>query len=321
MNLSIYSKGKPSQLAYQMELELSSFYYDTHIQLKGEFGSIKLQKVDFPDCHTWLAHYQLSQSIFIKGSTTEPILQLYFPITEGFEDQLKGLEDGQKRPHALAIYFTYASEPAFLLESTLSRFLVVQYGPSYFTADQHKLLESLMHRQESTGNIFSTAQQVIPDPTLLQVLHQIISYPVEDAYLPRYLKAKTEELLVHFLKHTEQLQLSLQQFTPKELEDLQQAIAILKAGYGERLSYFQLAKRIGMNAYTLKKKFKAYTGYTIPEYQLNVRMERADQLLMETDLPVGEIGQQIGYKNLSNFSETFKKHFGISPKARRKKVD
>ena len=48
-------------------------------------------------------------------------------------------------------------------------------------------------------------------------------------------------------------------------------------------------------------------------YIANYRMERACHLLTDTELPVSEIAHAVGFEQPGYFSNTFRRHFGISP--------
>jgi AraC-like DNA-binding protein len=43
------------------------------------------------------------------------------------------------------------------------------------------------------------------------------------------------------------------------------------------------------------------------------RFDRARSLLLQTDLPVADIAEQLGFRDVSHFSRAFSKHFGTSP--------
>lgn len=53
-------------------------------------------------------------------------------------------------------------------------------------------------------------------------------------------------------------------------------------------------------------------------YILYFKMAKADRLLKIKDLSIEEIAEMTGYENIYHFSNTFKKHFGISPSSYRK---
>lgn len=59
--------------------------------------------------------------------------------------------------------------------------------------------------------------------------------------------------------------------------------------------------------------FKQETGCGFVNYLTQVRLTQAAWLLDNTDSPVGEIAQQVGYSEPAYFSYVFKKRYGVSP--------
>ena len=66
--------------------------------------------------------------------------------------------------------------------------------------------------------------------------------------------------------------------------------------------------------------FKYYYGISPLSYVNTLRMERAKNLLRDTDLTVSETANRLGYNNLGYFSRIFKKIVGVSPGTFRQKV-
>lgn len=64
--------------------------------------------------------------------------------------------------------------------------------------------------------------------------------------------------------------------------------------------------------------FKKYTGKTVVEYLRNIKINKACELLKNTDTPVIEISNILGYASLSHFNRVFKDYSGITPAAYRK---
>lgn len=69
----------------------------------------------------------------------------------------------------------------------------------------------------------------------------------------------------------------------------------------------------GTSPFYLSKLFKEETGETFINYLTDKRLEKAKQLLIETDLSVKEITGQTGYNDQNYFSRLFKNKFGVSP--------
>ena len=66
------------------------------------------------------------------------------------------------------------------------------------------------------------------------------------------------------------------------------------------------------------EQFKKYTGKTVVEYLKNIKMNKACELLKNTDTQIIEISNILGYASLSHFNRLFKAHLGITPAAYRK---
>ncbi|WP_405380875.1 helix-turn-helix domain-containing protein [Maribacter sp. LLG6340-A2] len=79
-------------------------------------------------------------------------------------------------------------------------------------------------------------------------------------------------------------------------------------------SVAELSKEVGMNKTVLNREFLRVFGQTVHEYSINQKIEKAKLLLVNTDLPIYEIAEQIGYKNATHFSAAFKRQEGTSPK-------
>ena len=59
--------------------------------------------------------------------------------------------------------------------------------------------------------------------------------------------------------------------------------------------------------------FKKKTGYSPTSYLHHIRMEKAAQLLRETDDTVQNISVQVGFANFGTFYKAFKREFGVAP--------
>lgn len=74
-----------------------------------------------------------------------------------------------------------------------------------------------------------------------------------------------------------------------------------------------LAKEVGMSHSVLYRKVMALTDKPVNDLIRSIRLQRAQQLLRETHLPVGEISDMTGFSNAKYFSTCFRTLFGISP--------
>lgn len=79
------------------------------------------------------------------------------------------------------------------------------------------------------------------------------------------------------------------------------------------LTLNRLAEIGCFNASYLSRLFKQVYGCNISEYVMNMRMERAKELLISTTDKINEISVKVGYLSAHSFTRTFKNAVGISP--------
>ncbi|ULL15344.1 AraC family transcriptional regulator [Paenibacillus sp. H1-7] len=87
------------------------------------------------------------------------------------------------------------------------------------------------------------------------------------------------------------------------------------------LSLNKLSDHFELNPRYLSKLFKEEFGEKFIDYMLKVRLEEASRLLLQTELPVQEIAERVGYQHVISFHRAFKNMFGLPPGDYRKKSD
>lgn len=70
----------------------------------------------------------------------------------------------------------------------------------------------------------------------------------------------------------------------------------------------------------LRSLFKEVTGKTILEYSIELRMEKAAELLKNKSLKIKEVSAAVGYENVSYFGMLFQRKYGVTPNEYRKMV-
>ena len=70
---------------------------------------------------------------------------------------------------------------------------------------------------------------------------------------------------------------------------------------------------VAMNECYLKKGFKALVGKTIHDFQQELRITKAKEMLQLQGQTVSEVANSLGYSSISHFSTAFKKATGMKP--------
>lgn len=87
----------------------------------------------------------------------------------------------------------------------------------------------------------------------------------------------------------------------------------------DNITVTNIAEELHFNAQYLMRAFKSKTGMSIVEYITKARMDRAKNILDETNLPIKEISYLVGYSDYAYFTRVFRKEFGESPSQFRNK--
>ena len=70
---------------------------------------------------------------------------------------------------------------------------------------------------------------------------------------------------------------------------------------------------VNISPYYFSKIFKEGTGENFIEYLTNIRIEKAKELLGNSDYSMKEICVMVGYSDPNYFSRSFKKNVGVTP--------
>lgn len=87
------------------------------------------------------------------------------------------------------------------------------------------------------------------------------------------------------------------------------------------MSLDQIAKNMYLSPVYISKIFKEQTGDSPINYLINVRLEKAKEMLEDGRGNIRSISAMVGYEDVYHFSKLFKKHYGVSPMNYRKKIE
>lgn len=94
---------------------------------------------------------------------------------------------------------------------------------------------------------------------------------------------------------------------------------IIQTQYTSPITIESIAKAMHFTPNYIGTVFKTAKGCGINRYLMGVRLENAQRLLKESDLPASDIALQCGFDNISYFHSSFKKEKGITPTEYRQK--
>lgn len=89
----------------------------------------------------------------------------------------------------------------------------------------------------------------------------------------------------------------------------------------ERMSLDDLSQSVYLNKSYISHIFKKVSGLSLTEFMVDVKIDRAKILLLDSERKIYEIAEQIGYNDVEYFRKKFKDSTGLSPTEYRKKLN
>lgn len=102
-------------------------------------------------------------------------------------------------------------------------------------------------------------------------------------------------------------------FSKSQVQIAKEVRELLTNDPGKRYSAAELAKRYGVSETSLKNYFRGVYGCGYGEFQNEMRMERAAELLRGDRQKVSAVGAQSGFSNQSAFARAFREYYGVTP--------
>jgi len=98
---------------------------------------------------------------------------------------------------------------------------------------------------------------------------------------------------------------------------LKRVFAHLSTADNPAVDYSKLATEVGMSLSSLRRQFKQAAGISMHAYALQCKISTARSLLIESQMPIKEIAERLGYSDIYYFTRQFRELSGLPPAAYR----
>ncbi len=233
-----------------------------------------------------------------------------FLLIHSLKSQIPNLPSGASllvNPNQAAS-FTFNRKRAELLLARIAPELLIE------TATRLRMLRagsSLLFRQPLTP---------LTNDARLRATLESIAAEMEngDAGWREVIRSLVNQLAIHLLRahintpRSDEIELSRVGIVDRRLR---RAIEFMHDNCGRELNLAEIASAAYLSEFHFARLFKKITGATPHAYLASLRIEKARRLLAETDLPITEIGAQVGYASQSHFTKVFREATGMTPRA------
>ena len=188
-------------------------------------------------------------------------------------------------------------------------YLAVSIGFKKELLEKH--LSSINIDLESFYRALLQSNQIILTKSLEKVAMEILNCKMSTPAADFFFKAKANEWISRVIDtYLNRKNYKIESDDDKALEDVAR---FLDDHFSININQRTLEKISKMSGTKLKNLFKEKYGQSITEYTQRKRMNVAETLLLNTELPIKEIAESVGYTSHSKFSIYYKRYKGKLP--------
>jgi len=293
------------------------------IRKSGYFGEILLQETSGDYVSTWFKQYNIIRDTSLQYTSEQPLLSLQINRHIPYMLSINGMENITFLEEQYNLLYLPHIDIKSVLKQGVYNTTEVHYELGYLQKwhEHIPLLDKLLKSIEKNIPAKLTKENSNATSQMLHILHEMENCTFVNDLRIMYMEAKALELLslcLHKASNSVQTG-SMETLKPNQIEKLHYAKAYLSQHIDSPVSINEVARKVGMNDYMLKRGFKQLFGIAMYDYLIEIRMEESRKLLLDSELHISEVAYKMGYSSISNFSTAFKKRYGYSPSAFKKK--
>ncbi|WP_160712888.1 helix-turn-helix transcriptional regulator [Chitinophaga solisilvae] len=284
----------------------------------GDYGTLIFQEIPGEHFSIWYSAYIMQQTTCLYGSGDIQSLELHFTLL----DEQVCLLDGLGKVVVPAwrynlTYLPFIDNRASFREGSICTSFDIHFSMDY--------LLGLLPFMPALGPFLEQADKgiacslhpeaAVASSRMIAIINKILYSDYTGIMKRVYLENKVQELLTLALER-----ITFEAFIPAglnlhpgDIERLQEARDWLLKNMDDPCTLRELAQKVFMNEFKLKKGFRQLFGTSVFDFLLEARMEKAYQLLFSTDTPVREIAMMTGYKSIPAFTAAFRSRYGEPP--------
>ncbi len=101
---------------------------------------------------------------------------------------------------------------------------------------------------------------------------------------------------------------------------LAEAVSLMEANIEEPMTLDELSHHVGLSRRQLERLFQRYLESVPTRYYLELRLERARQLLLQTSMPIVDVARACGFISAPHFSKCYREVYSLPPRDERRRA-
>lgn len=242
----------------------------------------------------------------ISADHTHPSYSFYY----SYNNKSRMIVDGkivQSRPgyiSALSPGVKHSELPA----ERFIRFYAILIDPDFFM--QHAAIYKKEIRPEMLKYI------KMPEQLMPCIRNFMVETSEKTAGSDEVVQSLEVQIVHHILRSIFSIRINSGKIT--ERADIDYVVEYINDNFACEFTLDDLASKIALSRSHFSRLFKKETGYTLQNYIIKVRLERAKLLLTRGNVSITEIAHKCGFSSSAHFTSSFVKNIGVRPSVYRK---
>jgi AraC-like DNA-binding protein len=315
VDLIVLNTSLKSYIATETKREARDGVLFLEYKLLSNFGSGCINEIHFNDVTISISNFVVKSDMTIFNKNENIRLQLSFML-EGEKTIRVNNNTNEINYSKQTSYMAYIeSYSGYNKIYAYSPFKEVKIKLSTTFLSHYKLLEDINFKSMDDNDL------IVPmSSDIFSILLDLESNHVKGISSKIFLEAKVLEILaIQIENYKKNKTQNIDVLSNKTVEKLFHLKQFLKENLNKNYTIQQLSIKTGLSENLIKTEFRKLFNCTVNELFKYEKMNRAKYLLQQTDLPIYQIADDVGYKNATHFSAAFKRFFKENPKFFRQK--
>ncbi|AXP81721.1 Regulatory protein PchR [Mariniflexile rhizosphaerae] len=311
LDLIVLNTSLKNYIASETKREAKAGVLFLEYKLLSNFGSGYINEIHFNNVTISISNFVVKSDVTIFNKNENIRLQLSFMLEGGKTIRVNNNINEinySKQTSYMAYIESYSGYNKIYANSPFKEVKIKL--PTTFLS-HYKLLEDINFKRMDDNDL------IVPmSSDIFSILLDLESNHVKGISSKIFLEAKVLEILaIQIENYKKNKTRSIDVLSNKNVEKLFHLKQFLKENLNKNYTIQQLSIKTGLSENLIKTEFKKLFNCSVNAFFKHEKMNKAKYLLQQTDLPIYQIADDVGYKNATHFSAAFKRFFKENPKS------
>ena len=287
------------------------------------FGNFLIQTSAVNGFSTLYGIFNIEEDVSLNLYTFAPQLWGNIVLQGAFEQNIRELGNFSLQADQFHIFYTPVYNSVIHFTKKFQYILLTISYPVEFMLsilDFYPGFEVFRNGVALMKPVVLTREAVYTNTEIQDLIYTILHPPASVTAETYYVHIRKELLSLLLMQASESQKVYLR-IPTEQFESIYAAKELIEQNLRSHFPIAQIARKSGINEQKLKKGFKELFGCGLYAYRQSQILHISKTRIEQTKRPIKQIASMAGYRSANNFSVAFKKKFGLTPSALRKRFN